>query len=149
MKFFIAVLALAATAIALGNPEGEKTTCSGGSSVVCKGNGDAGFLSLGNVAPGALGESCSTGDVYCCSDKDIKDVRPIFPYLMGMANNLPLSLAWRSESQLERSVRPGPRALNGQLWSFQFLAVILLLLSSRWMNFSDVLARVVNTVRED
>lgn len=142
MKFFIAVLALAATAIA-----GEGT-CNDGSSVVCKDNGNGGLLTLGNIAPGALGESCSAGEVYCCTDKDIKDVRHIYTQFMEMENSLPL-LDWPCEPQRQRSVQPEPRALNGQFCSFQFLAVFLLLQSSRWMSFSDVLARVANTVRED
>lgn len=150
MKFFIAVLALAATAIAgdVGSEKEGSSTCDNGSSPVCKDNGNGGLLTLGNVATGALGESCSGGDVYCCTDKDIKDVRPISSHLMEMANNLPL-LDWPCEPRRERSVQSEPPALNGHLCSFQFLAVILLLQSSRWMSFSDVLARVVNTVRED
>lgn len=71
MKFFIAALTLAATAIA----GGSGTTCSSGQRVVCKDNGNGGLLSLGNIAGGALGDSCSGGDVYCCSDKDIDEVR--------------------------------------------------------------------------
>ncbi|KAJ6104331.1 hypothetical protein N7523_010651 [Penicillium sp. IBT 18751x] len=70
MKFFIAVLALAATAIA----GGSSTTCKSDQSIVCKDNGDGGLLTLGNIAGGALGDECSGGDVYCCSDKDIEDI---------------------------------------------------------------------------
>ncbi|KAJ5201747.1 uncharacterized protein N7498_006410 [Penicillium cinerascens] len=72
MKFFIAVLALAATAIAGRNM--DSPTCEDGSSVVCKGNGDSGVISLGNVAAGAAGENCATGAIYCCSEQDIKDL---------------------------------------------------------------------------
>ncbi|OQD73543.1 hypothetical protein PENDEC_c014G05382 [Penicillium decumbens] len=67
MKFIFATLALAATAFAA-------SSCKGGQTAVCKGNGNGGLLTLGNVAPGALGEACSGGDVYCCDDKAIGDV---------------------------------------------------------------------------
>lgn len=69
MKFILIALTLAATAIAGGSDDGK--VCKSGQSVVCSGNGNAGLLTLGNVAPGALGESCSTGGVYCCDDKDV------------------------------------------------------------------------------
>lgn len=69
MKFIFATLALVATALATSNGGGK--TCKNGESVVCKGQGNAGLLSLGNVAPGALGDNCSGGDVYCCSTDDV------------------------------------------------------------------------------
>lgn len=81
MKFFIAILALAATAIA-----GESATiCKNEESVVCKGNG-GGVITLGNIANGALGEDCSTGEVYCCSNKDIKEVRSPSTQFLKMTN---------------------------------------------------------------
>ncbi|KAJ5681665.1 uncharacterized protein N7477_001605 [Penicillium maclennaniae] len=70
MKFFIAVLALAATAIA-GDSD---TTCKSDQSMVCKDSSNGGFLTLSNIANGALGEDCSNGEVYCCSQKDIEDI---------------------------------------------------------------------------
>lgn len=69
MKFILIALTLAATAIA--GDSGEGKVCKSGQSVVCSGNGNGGLLTLGNVAPGALGESCAGGDVYCCDDKDV------------------------------------------------------------------------------
>ncbi|KAJ5116536.1 hypothetical protein N7456_000884 [Penicillium angulare] len=72
MQFIFVTLALVAGVIA-GNPHvaGGKS-CSSGQSVVCKDNGNGGILTLGNVAPGALGVDCSGGDVYCCDDKDVE-----------------------------------------------------------------------------
>jgi hypothetical protein len=32
-------------------------------------------LSLGNIAPGLLGDNCSGGDVYCCSEEDVEQVK--------------------------------------------------------------------------
>jgi len=90
MKFIFATLALAATAFAA-------SSCKGGQTAVCKGNGNGGLLTLGNVAPGALGEACSGGDVYCCDDKAIGDVRPARIPSLGTANNLPLFLGWSCE----------------------------------------------------
>ncbi|CAI7604440.1 hypothetical protein N7533_008809 [Penicillium manginii] len=69
MKFILVALTLAATAIATSSGEGK--VCKSGQSVVCSDNGNGGLLTLGNVAPGALGESCAGGDVYCCDDKDV------------------------------------------------------------------------------
>ncbi|CAI7678833.1 unnamed protein product [Penicillium pancosmium] len=78
MKFFIASL-LFATALAMPTSEGSKgdddsgkTVCDSHESVVCSGNGNGGLLSLGNLLTGLLGESCSNGDVYCCSQSDIE-----------------------------------------------------------------------------
>jgi hypothetical protein len=96
MKFFIAALALAATAIA----GGSGTTCSSGQSVVCKDNGNGGLLSLGNIATGALGDSCSGGDVYCCSDKDIDEVR-LYPTL-----SLNITVTKHHFSYIDRSRQP-------------------------------------------
>ncbi|CAI7678835.1 unnamed protein product [Penicillium pancosmium] len=69
MKFILIALTLAATAIAGGSDDGK--ICKSGQSVVCSKNGNGGLLTLGNVATGALGESCANGDVYCCDDKDV------------------------------------------------------------------------------
>lgn len=74
MKYHFAVFALVATAIA-STTDGQKSgVCDNGQVVVCKGNGNAGLLTLGNIAPGLLGQSCSGGNVYCCSAKDVKQV---------------------------------------------------------------------------
>jgi hypothetical protein len=102
MKFFIAALALAATAIAGGS---EGSVCGSDQTVVCKGNGNGGLLTLGNIAPGALGGACTGGDVYCCKQKDIDDVRPIPTTLLKIANYLPQFLGWPREPQRERSVQ--------------------------------------------
>lgn len=75
MKSYLAVLALAATVIAGNTKSGG--TCNNGQVVVCKSNGNGGTLSLGNIAPGLLGQSCSGGNVYCCSEKDVKQVRSV------------------------------------------------------------------------
>lgn len=72
MKIFIS-LALASSAIAAAIARTD-TTCESNQVVVCKGNGNAGLVSLGNIASGLLGESCSGGDVYCCSEKDVEQV---------------------------------------------------------------------------
>ncbi|KAJ5086387.1 hypothetical protein NUU61_007694 [Penicillium alfredii] len=73
MKFIFATLALVATALATSNGGGEDKTCKNDETVVCKGQGNAGLLSLGNIAPGALGDNCSGGDVYCCSSNDVNN----------------------------------------------------------------------------
>ncbi|KAK4093116.1 hypothetical protein Purlil1_2273 [Purpureocillium lilacinum] len=95
MKFFVAVLALAATAIAAPTeckschkepshehkPEHKEPSnnkvgnvCQSHQTVVCQGQGNGGLLSLGNILPGALGQNCAGGDVYCCSHDDVKQV---------------------------------------------------------------------------
>ncbi|KAJ5548530.1 hypothetical protein N7513_005764 [Penicillium frequentans] len=78
MKYILAISALAMTAIAMPtvdggkkSDDGDKTVCESHQTVVCSGNGDAGLLSLGNLLSGLLGESCSGGDVYCCSSEDV------------------------------------------------------------------------------
>jgi hypothetical protein len=82
MKFFIASL-LFATALAMPTSEGKvkgsdddsgKTVCDSHQTVVCSNNGNGGLLSLGNLLTGLLGESCSGGDVYCCSQSDVEQV---------------------------------------------------------------------------
>ncbi|KAJ5938035.1 hypothetical protein N7454_004377 [Penicillium verhagenii] len=70
MKFFFVPLALASSAIAAS--VARDSTCKSDQVVVCQGNGNAGLISLGNIASGLLGESCSGGDVYCCSEKDVE-----------------------------------------------------------------------------
>ncbi|KAJ5930869.1 hypothetical protein N7466_006362 [Penicillium verhagenii] len=76
MKFIFATLALAATALAAttGDKGGSTTgsTCKSDQQVVCKDNGNGGILTLGNIAPGALGVDCSGGDVYCCNSDDVE-----------------------------------------------------------------------------
>ncbi|KAJ5645669.1 hypothetical protein N7507_011680 [Penicillium longicatenatum] len=73
MKVFFISLALASSAIAASIARSSTdATCKSGQVVVCKGNGNGGLISLGNIAPGLLGTSCSGGDVYCCSQKDVE-----------------------------------------------------------------------------
>ncbi|KAJ5711135.1 hypothetical protein N7488_005291 [Penicillium malachiteum] len=71
MKFILVTFALVASVLAGGSAPESGKTCSSGQSVVCKDNGNGGLITLGNVAPGALGESCAGGDVYCCDDNDV------------------------------------------------------------------------------
>lgn len=42
--------------------------------MVCNSQGNGGLITLGNVLPGALGENCAAGDVYCCSYDDVQQV---------------------------------------------------------------------------
>ncbi|KAJ5281649.1 hypothetical protein N7478_007021 [Penicillium angulare] len=75
MKFTITLLTIAAAVIARSSSDkGSSTTCSSDQVVVCSGNGNAGLISLGNIAPGLLGDNCSGGDVYCCSQDDVEQV---------------------------------------------------------------------------
>ncbi|KAJ5240284.1 hypothetical protein N7468_004903 [Penicillium chermesinum] len=71
MKFTLVAFSLIATAIAGVPVQDGGKVCKSGQSVVCAG-GNGGLLTLGNVATGALGDSCSGGDVYCCEDKDLE-----------------------------------------------------------------------------
>ncbi|KAJ5569116.1 hypothetical protein N7450_011602 [Penicillium hetheringtonii] len=72
MKFILASFAVVATVLA-GSPNHDSgKVCKSGQSVVCANNGSGGLISLGNIATGALGFSCSGGDVYCCDEKDIQ-----------------------------------------------------------------------------
>ncbi|OOQ87475.1 hypothetical protein PEBR_20213 [Penicillium brasilianum] len=70
VKSILATLGLVALVMA---GDSEKI-CKSDQQVVCKDNGDGGVLTLGNVLDGALGVSCSGGDVYCCENKDIEDL---------------------------------------------------------------------------
>ncbi|GJN73529.1 hypothetical protein VFPFJ_03981 [Purpureocillium lilacinum] len=78
MQYITAILALAATAFALpgghgGHQENEAgNVCASKQTVVCSGQGNGGLITLGNVLPGALGENCAAGDVYCCSHDDVQ-----------------------------------------------------------------------------
>ncbi|KAF3403633.1 hypothetical protein F1880_009592 [Penicillium rolfsii] len=81
MRYIFALPALALSALAMPTDDGHKgdqavaeTVCSSQQTVVCSGNGNAGLLSLGNILSGLLGESCSGGDVYCCSEKDVQQI---------------------------------------------------------------------------
>lgn len=81
MKYFYTVLTLAASSMAMPpnedgarSPKGSPTVCESHQTVVCSGNGDGDLLSLGNLLTGFLGESCSGGDVYCCSQADVDQV---------------------------------------------------------------------------
>jgi glutamate synthase domain-containing protein 3 len=70
VKSILATLGLVALAMA-----GDSTkVCKSDQQIVCKDNGSGGVLTLGNILDGALGDSCSGGDVYCCDTKDIDDV---------------------------------------------------------------------------
>ncbi|KAJ5240285.1 hypothetical protein N7468_004904 [Penicillium chermesinum] len=77
MKLILAVLTLSAISMAMptndghpGHPKDSPTVCESHQTVVCNG-GNGGLLSLGNLLTGLLGESCSGGDVYCCSQSDV------------------------------------------------------------------------------
>jgi hypothetical protein len=84
MKYILAISALAMTAIAMPTVDGHKKSddsdddsrpiCESHQTVVCSDNGNGGLLSLGNLLSGLLGESCSGGDVYCCSSDDVAQV---------------------------------------------------------------------------
>lgn len=54
--------------------------CKSDQTVVCKGQGNGGLITLGNVLPGALGENCAGGDVYCCSHDAVAGVWPHYPF---------------------------------------------------------------------
>ncbi|KAJ5111223.1 hypothetical protein N7532_001758 [Penicillium argentinense] len=82
MKFILACAAIFATT-SLAMPTGDdvhvareddSTVCESHQTVVCSNNGNGGLLSLGNLLNGLLGESCSGGDVYCCSQSDVEQV---------------------------------------------------------------------------
>ncbi|GES65665.1 aldo/keto reductase family protein [Aspergillus terreus] len=65
MKIVFASFLFVATAIAL--PQNEApNVCASKETVVCTGQGNGGLITLGNVLPGALGDNCAAGDVYCC-----------------------------------------------------------------------------------
>ncbi|KAJ5950041.1 hypothetical protein N7454_001625 [Penicillium verhagenii] len=73
MKFIFATLALAVSALAATTGDKKSgSSCKSDQQVVCKDNGNGGILTLGNVAPGALGVDCSGGDVYCCDSSDVE-----------------------------------------------------------------------------
>ena len=72
VKSILATLGLAALAMAGST---GPASCSSDQKVVCKGNGNGGLLTLGNVLPGALGVDCSGGDVYCCDKSAVDQVR--------------------------------------------------------------------------
>ena len=73
MQFSLASTSLAIVLIATGSVA-KGTTCESNQVVICKGNGNGGLLSLGNIASGLLGDNCSGGDVYCCSEDDVEQV---------------------------------------------------------------------------
>lgn len=83
MKLQIAIFALVSTALASsasggkGGKGGKGTVCAQDQTVVCKDNGNGGLLTLGNVAPGLLGQSCSGGNIYCCTTEEVEQVRLI------------------------------------------------------------------------
>ncbi|KAJ5358410.1 uncharacterized protein N7496_010823 [Penicillium cataractarum] len=82
MRYIFALPLLAVSALAMPTVDGhkedsggepsEETVCESHQTVVCSDNGNGGLLSLGNLLAGLLGESCSGGDVYCCSQKDVE-----------------------------------------------------------------------------
>lgn len=71
MKLSLASVSLAT--ILITGSAAESTTCESNQIVICSGNGNGGLVSLGNIAPGLLGDNCSGGDVYCCSE-DVEQV---------------------------------------------------------------------------
>lgn len=82
MRYIFSLPVLAVSALAMPTDDGHKkaaeavaeTVCESHQTVVCSGNGNGGLLSLGNLLSGLLGESCSGGGVYCCSQKDVDQV---------------------------------------------------------------------------
>lgn len=81
---YITVLTFCAYAFAIPTSNGggsaskdQPSVCASDQTVVCSGNGNGGLLSLGNLLTGALGDSCSGGDVYCCSQSDVDEVRQL------------------------------------------------------------------------
>jgi hypothetical protein len=82
MRYIFALPLLAVSALAMPTDDShkkaaeaeEETVCESHQTVVCSDNGNGGLLSLGNLLNGLLGESCSGGDVYCCSQKDVDQV---------------------------------------------------------------------------
>ncbi len=82
MRHTFALPVLAISALGMPTDDSHKkgadavgeTVCESHQTVVCEGNGGGGLLSLGNILAGLLGKSCSGGDVYCCSQKDVEQV---------------------------------------------------------------------------
>jgi hypothetical protein len=72
MKFVFASFFFVATVLAL--PQETGNVCASKQTVVCNSQGNGGLIALGNVLPGALGENCAGGDVYCCSYDDVQQV---------------------------------------------------------------------------
>lgn len=73
MKLPLASVSLTVMLIAT-ESAAKVTTCESNQIVICKGNGNGGLFSLGNIASGLLGDNCSGGDVYCCSEEDVEQV---------------------------------------------------------------------------
>lgn len=73
MKLSLTSLAIMATIVT--GSVAKSSTCDSDQIVICRGKGNGGILSLGNIAPGLLGDNCSGGDVYCCSEDDVEQVR--------------------------------------------------------------------------
>jgi hypothetical protein len=87
MKSYIVALALAATVIAtpiMKGPPKEKepsntSVCSSHDTVVCKTEEKA-LIDLGKLfLPDLLKDECQGGDIYCCSQEDVKNVCLIEP----------------------------------------------------------------------
>ncbi|KAJ5413750.1 hypothetical protein N7509_000377 [Penicillium cosmopolitanum] len=72
MKLSLTSLAIMATIVS--GSVAKSSTCDSDQIVICRGNGNGGLLSLGNIAPGLLGDNCSGGDVYCCSEDDVEQI---------------------------------------------------------------------------
>lgn len=85
MKFVFASFLLIATAMALSQNDAGNV-CASKQTVVCNGQGNGGLIALGNVLPGALGENCAAGDVYCCSHDDIERVSRYLAFNDGHSN---------------------------------------------------------------
>jgi hypothetical protein len=85
MKFIYASFLFVATVIALPQDEAGNV-CASKETVVCQGQGNGGLITLGNVLPGALGENCGAGDVYCCSQDDVEQVRHYLAFKDGYSD---------------------------------------------------------------
>lgn len=96
MRYIFALPVLAISALAMPTDDGHKkgeeavaeTVCESHQTVVCSGNGNGGLLSLGNILNGLLGESCSGGDVYCCSQKDVEQVCLHYSFIFNFQDPL-------------------------------------------------------------
>lgn len=81
MKSYIVALALAATVIATpiakGGPS-DTSICSSRDTVVCK-KDDHTLFEVIPVLPELLKDECQGGDIYCCSQEDVKNVCLIEP----------------------------------------------------------------------
>ncbi|KAE8347323.1 hypothetical protein BDV24DRAFT_157618 [Aspergillus arachidicola] len=71
MKLVFTSFLFVTTVIAV--PQNEAgNVCASKQTVVCYGQENGDLITLGNVMPGALGENCAAGKVYCCSYDDVQ-----------------------------------------------------------------------------